>query len=118
MSLRWPLTLGVVLPLLGACDQWSLSFNTEGLFLSISIVGDDDLARGGYRVRTRDSQGNSQLLEVPQSGQLPLKGVAAGRYELTLLPPQGCIVSGPNPRSLIVNAEEPVRVTFDVSCRG
>jgi hypothetical protein len=116
-SLRWPLTLGVVLALLGACDQWALSFNSEGLFLSVFILGGDDLRRDGYRVRTRDAQGTSRFLDVPQSGQLSLRGLAPGRYELTLLPPEGCVVSQPNPRNLTVSAEESVTVTFDVSCR-
>lgn len=116
MSLRWTRALGAVLALLGACDQWSLSFNSEGLFLSVSIVGDADLERGRYRLRTRNSEGAFRVLEVPQSGLLRLDGMAAGRYELTLLPPAGCSVSGPHPRSVAIHAGESAAVIFEVSC--
>lgn len=109
------LILGCVLQLLGACDRWSLSVNSEGLlFISIDHDGQTDQ---GYRVRTRQADGTTRVLEVPASGQLSSSAVAAGIVELTLLPPLGCQVSGPNPQRLMVSDGETINVTFDVSCR-
>jgi hypothetical protein len=102
--------------LLTACDYWSLSINSQGLFLSISIVGDDDRGHGRYRMRTRDSEGATRVLELPQSGQLPLRGFAPGPIEVTLLPPATCQVSGPNPRTISVSAEESPSLNFEVHC--
>jgi hypothetical protein len=102
--------------LLAGCDQWSLSFNSQGLFLSISIVGDDDGGRHRYRMRTRDSEGTTQTLELPQSGQLPLGGFAPGPLEVTLLPPASCRVFGPNPRTISVGTDEATSLNFEVHC--
>jgi hypothetical protein len=115
-SSRRGLTWGGVLLLLGGCDQWSLSINSQGLFLSISIVGDDDPARHRYRMRARDSEGTTRTVELPQSGPLPLRGFAPGPLEVTLLPPPSCRVSGPNPRTISANAEEVTSLNFEVHC--
>jgi hypothetical protein len=56
------------------------------------------------------------MLEVPASGRLSSSALTAGRVELTLLPPEGCIVSEPNPRTLVVVDNAMIDVTFDVAC--
>jgi hypothetical protein len=53
---------------------------------------------------------------VPASGQLSLSDFNSGEVELTLLPPAGCEVSGPNPRTLTVSTDDAVNVAFDVLC--
>lgn len=103
---------GLLLP---GCDQWHLSINSDGL-LFVSIIGDDAGPRDRFRVRTLDAGGTVQILDVPSSGRLRLSPVAAGTLELTLLPPAGCTVAGPNPRVLTVAADKTVRVSFDVRC--
>ena len=99
----------------GACDQWHLSVNGDGL-LFVSIIGDDAHPRDRFRVRTRDPNGAVRILDVPSSGRLTLRPVAAGTLELTLLPPDGCSVAGPNPQLLTVASDASVRVSFDVRC--
>lgn len=100
---------------LAACEQWHLSVNGDGL-LFVSVIGDDVHPRDRFRVRTRDANGTVRVLEVPSSGRLTLRPVTAGTLELTLLPPTGCTVSGPNPQLLTVAADAAVRVSFDVRC--
>lgn len=112
-SLR-ALFCGALLHVAG-CDQWHLSINGDGL-LFVSIIGDDAGQRDRFRVRTLDAEGTVQVLDVPSSGRLTLNPVAAGTLELTLLPPAGCAVIGPNPRVLTVAADKTVRVSFDVRC--
>jgi hypothetical protein len=102
--------------LLGACDQWSLFINSDGV-LSISIVS-DDLAQGRLRVRTRDADGLSQTLDVPSSGALTLGGLKAGELELTLLAPPGCRVAAPNPRTVVTEEDKTATVAFEVRCEG
>jgi hypothetical protein len=99
--------------LLSACDQWALLVNSDGV-LSITIISDGD---GPGRFRVRASQGGAtRVLDVPASGRLSSSDFNAGEVELTLLPPAGCEVSGPNPRTLTVSAGEAVNVAFDVHC--
>lgn len=112
-SLR-ALSCGTLLYLAG-CDQWHLSINGDGL-LFVSISGDDAGPRDRFRVRTLDAEGTVQVLDVPSSGRLTLSPVTAGTLELTLLPPTGCTVAGPNPQVLTVATDKVVRVSFDVRC--
>lgn len=103
---------------LGACDQWHLSINSDGLVF-ISVIGDSefrDRFRDRFRVRSRDAGGTIRTLDVPPSGKLTLTPVADGALQLTLLAPEGCQVAGPNPRALTVSAGQDVRVAFDVRC--
>ena len=100
---------------LAACDQWHLSVNGDGL-LFVSVIGDDVHPRDRFRVRTRDSNGVVLIRDVPSSGRLTLSPTAAGSLELTLLPPEGCTVAGPNPQFLTVAAGTTVRASFDVRC--
>jgi hypothetical protein len=103
----------ILTALLSACDQWALFVNSDGV-LSITIVSDGD---GPGRFRVRASQGGAtRVLDVPASGQLSSSDFNAGEVELTLLPPAGCEVSGPNPRTLTVRADDAVNVAFDVHC--
>ena len=99
---------------LGACDQWHLSINSDGLVV-ISVIGDSEF-RDRFRVRSRDAGGTIRTLDVPPSGKLTLTPVADGALQLTLLAPEGCQVAGPNPRALTVSAGQDVRVAFDVRC--
>ncbi|MGH7510311.1 MAG: hypothetical protein ACREMZ_12695 [Gemmatimonadales bacterium] len=101
---------------LGACDQWHLSINRDGLVF-VSVI-DGTGQRDGYRVRTRQSHGTVQVVDLPASGVLRLSPVASGILELTLLPPAGCTVAGANPRVLTVGVDVTVRVSFDVRCGG
>jgi hypothetical protein len=55
-------------------------------------------------------------MDVPASGNVSLGNLAAGQLELTLLAPEGCRVTSPNPRTLMVNADESVNVGFEVHC--
>jgi hypothetical protein len=102
--------------LLTACDQWALSIGGNGLVF-VAVIGDNQGPPGRYRVRTRQA-GAVRVLEVPASGQLDLSGFDAGPIELTLLLPEGCRVSGPNPRTLMVSGDQPVSAAFDVRCGG
>jgi hypothetical protein len=97
-----------------ACDQWALVINGDGLLL-VTVVGDGNV-QDRFRVRARQSDGTSQTMDVPASGNLALGSFPAGQLELTLLAPEGCSVAAPNPRTLIVNADEPVNVGFEVRC--
>jgi hypothetical protein len=101
-------------PLLAACDRWALIVNSDGL-LFIAVIDDGD-GHGGFRVRAREVDGTSRTVNVPTSGKLTLDNFAAGQLELTLLPPKGCSVTAPNPRTLSVTAGEPVNVGFEVHC--
>jgi hypothetical protein len=105
-----------LLCLLPACDYWRLSINSEGLFLAVVIVGDDDRFRHRYRIRARDSDGTTRTLELPQSGQLPFNGFAPGPIEITLLVPEPCQVSGPNPRMITGSSAETVTLSYEVRC--
>lgn len=105
-----------VSPLLTACDQWALIVNSDGV-LSITIVSDGD-GRERFRVRALQSDGVSRIMDVPSSGTLTFDTFSAGKLELTLLAPAGCRVAQPNPRTLMVSADEPVGVAFDVHCGG
>ena len=100
---------------LAACDQWHLSINSDGLVF-VSVIGDGGDHRDRFRVRTRDAGGTNRILDVPPSGQLPLKAVSDGPLELTLLTPEDCWVLGSNPRTLTVAAGQEVGLAFDVRC--
>jgi hypothetical protein len=103
--------------LLAACDYWSLQVNSDGLLL-VSVIGDDRPRGGGYRVRTRHPDGSTRTLDVPDSGSLSMRSSGEGLLELTLLPPDGCRVSPPNPRTLMVAADQQINVAFDVNCNS
>lgn len=105
-----------VSPLLTACDQWALFVNSDGV-LSITIVSDGD-GRDRFRLRALQSDGISRIMDVPSSGSLTFGAFSAGEVELTLLAPAGCRVADPNPRTLMINADERVSVAFDVHCSG
>jgi hypothetical protein len=113
--LRTPPFLVSAVLLLAACDYWHLSINRDGLVF-VSVIGVDDRPRDRFRLRTRHSNGLTRLLSVPESGRVSLNSPADGTLELTLLPPEGCSVSAPNPRVLSVDDDEPVEVSFDVRC--
>jgi hypothetical protein len=114
LPLRAALSVASILPLLTACDQWALLVNTDGV-LAIVIVSDGHSSRP-FQVRTRDADGVSRLMVVPPSGSLAIDGVKAGQVELTLLAPTGCRVASPNPQTVMTQAAETVRVSFDVHC--
>jgi hypothetical protein len=114
--LRAVFTFAAVSPLLTACDQWALFVNSDGV-LSITIVSDGS-GRGRFRVRALQSDGISRIMDVPSSGNLTFGAFSAGEVELTLLAPAGCQVADPNPRTLMVNADERVSVAFGVHCNG
>lgn len=114
--LRAAIAFGCVLPLT-ACDQWALSIGSDGL-LFISIVGGDLQLRDRFRVRTREPDGTTRLFALPASGPVTLRSAASGALEVTLLPPAGCHVAPPNPRTLTVAADQTVSVAFDVNCTG
>lgn len=109
---RWPAALALGGLLLGGCDQWALSVGGNGL-LFIGVTG--DAHPGRFRVRARQAEG-TRLLDMPASGQLNLSGLAPGVVELTLLLPPGCQVTGANPQTLTVSADQPSEAAFDVRC--
>ena len=109
------LIVAVTCPLQTGCDRWALIVNGDGLLLI--AVSDDGGGRGGFRVRAREAEGPSRIMDVPTSGTLTLGNFAEGPLELTLLTPAGCRVTPPNPRTVSVNAGEPVNVGFEVHCR-
>lgn len=100
---------------LAACEEWHLSFNSDGLVF-ISVTGDDAEPRHRFRVRTRDAAGAVRTLDVPETGQLTLTPATNGPLELTLLTPEDCQVVGSNPVTLRVAARQEVRLAFDVRC--
>jgi hypothetical protein len=113
--MKW--CIACLISLLAACDYWSLQVNSDGLLL-VSVIGDDIPRRGGYRVRTRHPDGSTRTLDVPASGRLSVRSSGEGPLELTLLPPQGCRVSPPNPRTFMVAADQQINVAFDVNCNS
>ena len=117
-ALRYPLravlALGL-LQLIAACDRWAVFVNGGGV-LSISIVSDGFGLQHRFRVRTRQADGTTRLLDVPASGELRLEGAGPGSVELTLLAPEGGRVSAENPRTVSVGADENVGAVFDVDC--
>jgi hypothetical protein len=98
-----------------ACDEWHLSVNSDGLVF-ISVTEDTGEPRHRFRIRTRRTNGTTQLLDVPTSGEVTLTSVADGSLELTLLTPDGCQVAGANPRTLAVAAGLDIRTGFAVRC--
>jgi hypothetical protein len=113
--LRTTLSFAGVLLLLAGCDRWSLLISSDGV-LSLTIVSDGH-SSGGFRVRIRDADGSTRNLELPPAGNLTVDGLAAGELQLTLLPPIGCRVAAPNPRTVMAKTEETVSVAFEVYCR-
>ena len=111
---RAALALATLLCLAG-CEEWHLSINRDGLVL-VSVIGDGADGGGGYRLRTRDADGITRILEVPASGQLTLTPVADGELEVALLASESCRVSGRNPQTVTVSGGEDVRLAFDVRC--
>jgi hypothetical protein len=105
----------VLLLHVAACEQWHLSINRDGLVL-VSVFGHGAEPRGRFRLRTREAGGSVRTLDLPVSGQMTLTPVADGELELTLLMPEGCAVSGPNPQRLSVLAGQEERVSFEVRC--
>jgi hypothetical protein len=114
--LRHLLGVAVFSQVFAACDQWHLSVNSQGLQLAIFINDDDFGSRDRYRLRTRNSEGTNRVFDVPVSGQLTMTAFESGPLELTLIPPTGCLVGDPNPRTLNVSQGEQLSVTFEVSC--
>jgi hypothetical protein len=114
IPLRAALAVGCVLPLT-ACDQWALLVNSDGI-LSVSIVSDGFQAGDRFRVRTREGDGTTRLLDVPDSGVITFRSGSAGPLELMLLAPERCRVSAPNPRTLTVAADQTVSAAFEVHC--
>jgi len=111
-----PLALAALL-LLTACDQWALFVNTDGV-LSVSIFSDGSQPQDRFRVRVRQPDGTTRVLDVPASGPLTLSGATGSTVELTLLSPEGCQVSAPNPRTVSPGSDQTVGVVFDVRCGG
>jgi hypothetical protein len=101
--------------LLTACDQWALFVNSDGV-LSVSIFSDGSQPQNRFRVRVRETDGTLRILDVPASGPLTLSGAAGSPVELTLLSPEGCRVSAPNPRTVSPGSDQTVGVVFDVHC--
>jgi hypothetical protein len=92
-----------------------LSINKDGLVF-VSVIGDHGGSRERFRLRTRDADGTTRIMEVPASEELTLQPTTDGPLELTLLTPEGCRVVGSNPRMLTVTAGQEVRSAFDVRC--
>jgi hypothetical protein len=113
-----PVALALVaLLLLTACDQWALFVNSDGV-LSISIFSDGFQPQDRFRVRARQADGIIRVVDLPASGPLTLSGAAGRTVELTLLSPEGCQVTAPNPRTVSVGPDQTVGVVFDVQCGG
>lgn len=113
-----PATLALAaLLLLTACDQWALFVNSDGV-LSVSIFSDGSQPRDGFRIRARQADGTTRILDVPATGPLTLSGASGSTVELTLLSPDGCRVSPPNPRTVSPGPDQTVGVVFDVHCGG
>jgi hypothetical protein len=111
-----PVTLALAaLLLLTACDQWALFVNTDGV-LSVSIFSDGSQPQDRFRVRVRQPDGTTRVLDVPASGPLTLSGAAGSTVELTLLSPDGCRVSPPHPRTVSSGSDQTVGVVYDVHC--
>jgi hypothetical protein len=104
-----------VLLLLTACDQWALFVNSDGV-LSVSIFSDGSQPRDGFRIRARQADGTIRILDLPASGPVTLSGASGSTVELTLLAPEGCQVSAPNPRTVSPGSDQTVGVVFDVHC--
>lgn len=111
-----PAALALASLLLTGCDRWALSIGGDGL-LFIGVVGDSNHQPGRFRVRAREADGATRIMDVPASGQLSLSGLPAGTVELTLLLPSGCRVAGPNPQTLMVTPDQPANAAFEVRCR-
>jgi hypothetical protein len=111
---RFALGLALVLHV-AACGEWHLSINSNGLVF-VSVIGDGAEPRGRFRLRTREADGTTRTLDVPASGQMTLTAMSGGELEVTLLMPEGCEVSGPNPQRLSVFAGQEERVSFEVRC--
>jgi hypothetical protein len=108
--------LGLALLLnVAACDQWFLAIDSNGLVF-VSIIGYGAEPRGQFRLRIRETGGTVRTLDVPASGQMTLTPVPDGELEVTLLMPEGCAVSGPNPQRLSVLSSQEERVSFEVRC--
>jgi hypothetical protein len=103
--------------LVAACDYWSLQINADGLLL-VTVIGDDRLSDRGYRLRTRYQGGATRTVNVPASGRVSFRSPETGPLELTLFPPEGCRVSPPNPRTVMVAVDEETTVAFDVKCNS
>jgi hypothetical protein len=101
--------------LLTACDQWALFVNSDGV-LSVSIFSNGSQPQDPFRVRVRQADGTTRVLDLPASGPLRLSGPAGSTLELTLLSPEGCWVSAPNPRMVSPGSDQTVGVVFDVHC--
>ena len=101
--------------LLSGCDQWALRINSDGL-LSINIVSDGGQAPGRFRVRASQAGGLVRMIDLPASAQLRLDDFSEGALELTLLPPVGCRVSGPNPLHVEIESGHTLTVAFSVFC--
>jgi len=104
-----------VLLYLTACEEWHLSINRDGLVL-VSVIGDGADRGGRYRLRTRGGDGVTRTLDVPASGTVALTPLSDGELQVGLLVPDGCRVSGPNPRMVTVLGGQEVRLAFDVRC--
>jgi hypothetical protein len=120
MSIRHLLSPSVAFALvallpLAACDQWALFVNSDGV-LSVSIFSDGSQPQDHFRIRARQTDGTLRILDVPASGPLTLSGSAGSTVELTLLTPDGCRVSAPNPRTVSAGSDQTVGVVFDVHC--
>ncbi len=100
---------------LTACEGWHLSINRDGLVL-VSVIGDGADQGGRYRLRTRDDDGVTRVLDVPASGTVILTPVSDGELQVALLVPDSCRVSGLNPRTVTVSGGKEVRLAFDVRC--
>lgn len=109
-----PAALAALL-LLTACDQWAVFVNSDGV-LSISIFSDGFQPQDRFRVRARQADGATRVLDLPATGALTLSGAGGSAVELTLLSPEGCRVSAPNPRTVSVGPDQTDGVVFDVLC--
>lgn len=114
-SIPAALALGAVVSA-ASCEQWHLSINSDGLLFVSVIIVDDDEPRDRFRLRVREADGTVRVGDVPASGHVTVSALADGPLELTLLPPAGCRVEGANPRTMMVEAGEPLRVSFSVQC--
>ena len=112
MLLRTAALMAGLLPM-SACEAWYLAINSDGLIF-VSVVGSS--GEHHFQVRTRDAGGETLTMDLPASRELTLNPQVVGAFELNLLAPAGCRVTGANPQTVLVSTGRESRVVFDVRC--
>ena len=101
---------------LGGCDVVALSFDGSSGLVVVVVSDDGGGPSRRYRVRARQEGHAERTVEIVPGRELRLPVTGSERVELTLLLPDGCGATTPNPQTVAPDRDATVRASFGAEC--